>query len=801
MRLGQVAFLLRQLSSKTDLKTRRRSAQFRPAAALERLENRTLLTTAGLVEGTGGVIALEPLPLESEDLHGRSPFGGGHVSGAPGQIERRDTAGSTAALQPNIVVTQAFLQDGNGNTIANPVLGEMVRVRVQFTTFDLPADAAYEIHFAVDGVVLSSGVISFGADLAVGNWFWWHRGWYAEPGTHTVSVTVDVTNSVDEIDESDNTFSFSFTPQSATNLPQKFLWPLPGVPFQDNFLSNYVDLDPLSGIRDYHGGSVSYDGHDAIDTGAINFSEMDAGISVLAAAGGTVVEVANGGYDRNRGVLGNIVPGGPANYVIVDHGNGWRTYYWHLRRDSLHVKVGDVVQAGDVLGFQGSSGISTGPHLHFTVSHNNHAVETFLDPETYWLSPLPYIGEEVYLIDSGVSNYDFSGHLDEGPSEVGVFGRVSGIVARVFGHFSGLRAGDVVQAVWRRPNTSTYGTFSVVMAQDLSGANLWFSITLPSLPDVGTWMMDFVVNGVQTLTGPRFEVWNSGALPEIRIEDSTTEIVVDGRYTPFDFGSVVQGGVGASQTYRVYNHGYANLDISGISLPSGFLLTDGLPATLAPGASDTFTVRLDSSAPGYFAGEVRVFSNDADEAVSNFSVEGRVTVAGQGQLHLGISQRHTKEGQSIVANIRRNGSLASPLVVTLTTTDASELMLPATITIPAGTAEVLFTIAGAEDFAIDGDQTASIMATASGFSPARNVVLVQDNGVAGSNVVGHNVNGVSNPNRSGIREWTIHFDQAVTLASAGAIALFNQTTGQSVSVNGAMLIGNGTTSITWVLTD
>ncbi|MGD9853691.1 MAG: hypothetical protein AB7U20_01950, partial [Planctomycetaceae bacterium] len=56
-------------------------------------------------------------------------------------------------------------------------------------------------------------------------------------------------------------------------------------------------------------------------------------------------------------------------------------------------------------------------------------------------------------------------------------------------------------------------------------------------------------------------------------------------------------------------------------------------------------------------------------------------------------------------------------------------------------------------------------------------------------------------NRSGIRELTLTFDQPVTVGAAGALSLFNHTTGQSVSLSGATLVGNGTTSVTWVLAD
>lgn len=57
--------------------------------------------------------------------------------------------------------------------------------------------------------------------------------------------------------------------------------------------------------------------------------------------------------------------GGYGNQVILEHGNEIVTSYAHM--SSMSVKVGDVVRAGDVLGVVGSTGLSTGPHLHFEV--------------------------------------------------------------------------------------------------------------------------------------------------------------------------------------------------------------------------------------------------------------------------------------------------------------------------------------------------------------------------------------------------------------------------------------------------
>ncbi|MCA9109348.1 MAG: hypothetical protein KDA52_05345, partial [Planctomycetaceae bacterium] len=68
-------------------------------------------------------------------------------------------------------------------------------------------------------------------------------------------------------------------------------------------------------------------------------------------------------------------------------------------------------------------------------------------------------------------------------------------------------------------------------------------------------------------------------------------------------------------------------------------------------------------------------------------------------------------------------------------------------------------------------------------------------------VTNASVNGTGNPNHSGIRELTFTFDQPVTLGSPMALNLFNHATGMPVDLTNAVLMGDGTTSVTWVLHD
>jgi murein DD-endopeptidase MepM/ murein hydrolase activator NlpD len=81
------------------------------------------------------------------------------------------------------------------------------------------------------------------------------------------------------------------------------------------------------------------------------------GTPVLAARDGTVTFAG--------------VKGGYGNIVILSHEDGYETRYAHL--SSIKASVGDVVETGDVIGLMGSTGRSTGPHLHFEIRKDDTA--------------------------------------------------------------------------------------------------------------------------------------------------------------------------------------------------------------------------------------------------------------------------------------------------------------------------------------------------------------------------------------------------------------------------------------------
>ena len=618
----------------------------------------------------------------------------------------------------NITVTDAFLRDGLGLRNNTPVLGERIELQVNFRTTDLFQGAAYRIEFSIDGVTLDSGLITSGAGSANGLFSQRMSGWYAESGEHTVDVVLDAGSNIAESNEQDNTFSFAFTPVRA-NLPSTFIWPETDTPFQDHLLGNYVDLDPTSGIRDWRGNTATFNGHQGLDLGGTNFAAMDAGRPVVAAADGVVVAIADGNPDRST-----FFSALPANLVAIDHGDGWQTSYLHLRRDSVEVKVGDEVQQGDMLGLEGSSGNSTASHLHFGVQHHGRSVETFLDPNAYWANPLGYVGDEPFMVDSGHTNYNPIRHLKERPSDVDVTSQASFQTSYVWGRFSGLREDDFVEFTWVRPNGVVHARRSTVVPQDQSTSTITLSTNLPAVPDIGMWTID-IRNNRKLLGQQTFEVTAAGE-PEIRIDDAFGEILLDERHSPVDFGSVAQKSIPPSNTFTVVNHGTDTLLLSGMAVPHGFLITEGLGAALAPGTQETFSIILNTSDAGYYGGQIRVFSSDTDEPIYNISIEGTVTTLALETITLGIGNRTISEAGMTIANVTRSGNPTLPLFVTLENNLPRQATIPSSVLIPAGQASVTFSIVGINDSLEDGVQVVEVTASAPNFADATNTLNVVD---------------------------------------------------------------------------
>jgi len=156
--------------------------------------------------------------------------------------------------------------------------------------------------------------------------------------------------------------------------------PLICEPGRTCWLVNHVDHDPGPGMRDYACGAHGYNGHTGVDIAIRDYSKMENGVGVIAAAPGTVLRLRDGVLDGDVSLVGRdaVAGRGCGNSVVVGHGGGWETVYCHLRRGSLTVRPGQRVEKGDKLGLVGSSGLAEFPHIHLGVRLNGKIVDPFV---------------------------------------------------------------------------------------------------------------------------------------------------------------------------------------------------------------------------------------------------------------------------------------------------------------------------------------------------------------------------------------------------------------------------------------
>ena len=140
----------------------------------------------------------------------------------------------------------------------------------------------------------------------------------------------------------------SSTPSIDVPTTSGYVWPVPGF--------YYLSSEWIEDRYTYNHGGIDIAG------GGIM------GATVVAADGGTVIASYNG-CPHNWGKNASCgCGGGYGNYVMIDHGNGKMTVYAHMT--NTVVSTGQSVSKGQTIGYVGSTGYSTGPHLHFECRYN-----------------------------------------------------------------------------------------------------------------------------------------------------------------------------------------------------------------------------------------------------------------------------------------------------------------------------------------------------------------------------------------------------------------------------------------------
>ena len=228
----------------------------------------------------------------------------------------------------------------------------------------------------------------------------------------------------------------------------------------------------------------------------------------FAALDGTVLVAVDGFDDMN--LNGSLDTG---NYVVIDHGGGFETSYWHMAKNSVAVSVGQDVSAGTQVGRAGSSGNSFGPHLHFETQDAFVPVEPHVGPcnaapTASWESE-PSFDLDAYVWDFGASRTDaFASPLTIFPHEPIKDSQHALSDSHVYFwiRMSNLPIGSTWDVNWYRPDGQlVWDGFVVPFGNTELFVEYWtgWAYDFPELHTIaGTWRLELLINGEVVVDAP-----------------------------------------------------------------------------------------------------------------------------------------------------------------------------------------------------------------------------------------------------------------------------------------------------------
>lgn len=272
-------------------------------------------------------------------------------------------------------------------------------------------------------------------------------------------------------------------------------------------ISGQVDQNPAypNQVLDYNCGSRTYDtqagyNHAGTDffTWPFGFNKMDSSdVEIIAAAAGTIVYKQDGQYDRSCAFNSN-----QWNAVYVQHSDGSVAWYGHMKNGSLTNKtVGQTVAVGEYLGVVGSSGNSSGPHLHFEVyDSGNNLIDPFagscnsMNSSSWWINQRPYVDGAINHIVTNDAPPVFSVcPNDDIKNERNYFTDTDTIYLMLYFRF--LSVGDNVLYTIYRPDNSVWGSWTYThTGQNYNAAWYYYWMIAGSGEQQGAWRYEAVYN-------------------------------------------------------------------------------------------------------------------------------------------------------------------------------------------------------------------------------------------------------------------------------------------------------------------
>jgi len=398
---------------------------------------------------------------------------------------------------------------------------------------------------------------------------------------------------------------------AADENPTRLIWPVrPGADNRNDYqigVSAYIDHDAAIGsVLDYACGARTYDrangfNHDGVDIASWPYpwSVMDAdGLDVVAAADGIIVSKTGNQPDRSCTTDTQAT----WNFILLAHSDGRQSLYGHLKRDSLTSKaLGETVTAGEYLGQVGSSGVSSGPHLHFQLLDANFAnIEPFEglcgSADTSWRWQPDYNRPRVNAVMTGSAAPEI-GQCDgsEFPAAADEFS--PGDVVFVSGFLVNQPAGQPAQLELIQPDGSLWLETAMGTPQEALDFAYWFRAFIA--PDiVGEWRARVSLNGEFSESG--FVIGQpaeEGALVAAVLPGSRS--VTPGQSASI-FATIVNGSEVELKGCRVLPLGpfAGQLSYQTTSAATNELVGEpNKPVTLPPGGAQSFVLTLEPTAP------------------------------------------------------------------------------------------------------------------------------------------------------------------------------------------------------------
>lgn len=287
-------------------------------------------------------------------------------------------------------------------------------------------------------------------------------------------------------------------------LPPMFSWPVRGNngalnDYGVHGISNFVDQNPgfPNQLLDYNCGARTYDtaagyNHGGIDifTWPFWWNKMDANeVVAIAAAPGQIIFKSNGNFDRSCASNGNNW-----NAVYLRHSDGTVAWYGHLKNNSLTSKaVGDTVIAGEYLGVVGSSGNSTGPHLHYEIYNASNQLQdpyqgtcNSMNATTYWNSQPAYRDSRINKLMTHSAPPSFQ--TCPNPDIINSKDRfMPGENLTTVAYYRDQTVGQVSQMSIIRPDGANFQTWSHTSPNTYAASYWFWNWTIPANAPSGVW--------------------------------------------------------------------------------------------------------------------------------------------------------------------------------------------------------------------------------------------------------------------------------------------------------------------------